>query len=122
GFVPQRCDLTPGLPTTVREFVSLGLVGIPDARRTGAARMDWALVRSGLRELRDRSYWSLSGGQRQRALLARALVRQPALYIVDEPTTGLDPPSQELLMGSLADVNRDERLTILFVTHDLPLA
>jgi ABC-type Mn2+/Zn2+ transport system ATPase subunit len=122
GFVPQRCDLTPGLPTTVREFVSLGLVGIADARRTEAQRMDWALARTGLRDMARREYWSLSGGQRQRALLARALVRQPALYIVDEPTTGLDPPSQELLLGSLADLNHDERLTILFVTHDLPLA
>jgi ABC-type Mn2+/Zn2+ transport system ATPase subunit len=122
GFVPQRCDLNPSVPTTVREFVSLGLVGIADARRTGRERMAWALDRSGLAGMAGRDYWSLSGGQRQRALLARALIRRPALYIVDEPTTGLDPPSQDLLMASLADLNRDERLTILFVTHDLPLA
>jgi ABC-type Mn2+/Zn2+ transport system ATPase subunit len=122
GFVPQRCDLNPSLPTTVREFVSLGLVGIPDARRTGRERMAWALERAALAGMGHREYWSLSGGQRQRALLARALIRQPALFIVDEPTSGLDPPSQDLLMGSLADLNRDERLTILFVTHDLPLA
>lgn len=122
GFVPQRCDLTPGLPTTVREFVSLGLVGIPDARRTQEERMQWALARAGLTEFRRRDYWSLSGGQRQRALLARALIRRPTLYIVDEPTTGLDPPSQELLLGSLAELNRAERQSILFVTHDLPLA
>jgi ABC-type Mn2+/Zn2+ transport system ATPase subunit len=122
GFVPQRCDLTAGLPTTVQEFVSLGLVGIAGARRDGESRMDWALRRSGLKELQRRDYWALSGGQKQRALLARALIRRPELYIVDEPTTGLDPPSQELLMGSLADLSREERATILFVTHDLPLA
>jgi len=126
GYVPQRCDLNPTLPTTVREFVSLGLVGIRDARRTWRARMDWALERAGLAGLIDRDYWSLSGGQRQRALLARALVRRPSLFVVDEPTTGLDPPSEALLMRSLDELHRDgdegRPLTILFVTHDLPLA
>jgi ABC-type Mn2+/Zn2+ transport system ATPase subunit len=122
GFVPQRCDLNPSLPTTVREFVSLGLVGIPHAHRSTVDRMGWALDRCALGGLAHRSYWSLSGGQRQRALLARALIRRPALFIVDEPTSGLDPPSQDLLMRSLDDLNRSERLTILFVTHDLPLA
>lgn len=122
GFVPQRCDLNPSLPTTVREFVSLGLVGIRDTRSTWRDRLAFALERCALGEMTDRDYWSLSGGQRQRALLARALIRRPALFIVDEPTSGLDPPSQELLLTSLADLNRRERLTILFVTHDLPLA
>jgi len=122
GFVPQRCDLNPSLPTTVREFVSLGLVGIPGAHREAVARLGWALERTALGGLERRSYWSLSGGQRQRALLARALIRRPALFVVDEPTSGLDPPSQDLLMRSLDELNRGERLTILFVTHDLPLA
>ena len=122
GFVPQRWDLNPSLPTTVREFVSLGLVGIPGARRAARERMAWALERSGLAQMPGRDYWSLSGGQRQRALLARALIRHPSIFIVDEPTNGLDPSSQELLMGALADLNANERLTILFVTHDLPLA
>ncbi len=120
GFVPQRCDLNPSLPTTVREFVSLGLVGIPG--NNARERMTFALERSALGGMEHRAYWSLSGGQRQRALLARALIRRPALFIVDEPTSGLDPPSQELLMDSLAELNRRERLTIMFVTHDLPLA
>lgn len=122
GFVPQRCDLNPSLPTTVREFVSLGLVGIRDARTTAQGRMAFALERSALAGMETQSYWSLSGGQRQRALLARALVRRPALFIVDEPTSGLDPPSQDLLMKSLIDLNQADHLTILFVTHDLPLA
>src|SRR5262249_23716988 len=48
GFVPQRCDLNPSLPTTVREFVSLGLVGLPGAHKAAKERMGWALERSGL--------------------------------------------------------------------------
>jgi ABC-type Mn2+/Zn2+ transport system ATPase subunit len=122
GFVPQRCDLNPSVPTTVREFVALGLAGIPGAGRIARDRMAWALERSALAGLERRSYWSLSGGQRQRAILARALIRRPALFIVDEPTSGLDPPSRDLLMHALQDLNGRERLTILFVTHDLPLA
>lgn len=120
GFVPQRCDLNPSLPTTVREFVSLGLVGL--SRAGAAERLAWALERCNLGGLARRSYWALSGGQKQRALLARALIRRPKLFVVDEPTTGLDPSSQDLLMRSLDDLNREDRLTILFVTHDLPLA
>lgn len=122
GFVPQRCDLNPALPTTVREFVALGLVGINASRREQESRLGGSLHRSGLAGMASRNYWSLSGGQRQRALLARAIIRRPALFIVDEPTSGLDPSSQDLLMRSLADLNREERLTVLFVTHDLPLA
>jgi ABC-type Mn2+/Zn2+ transport system ATPase subunit len=122
GFVPQRCDLNASMPTTVREFVSLGLAGLPGARRAERESLPWALGRSGLSGMGGRDYWSLSGGQRQRALVARALVRRPALLIVDEPTSGLDPPSQDLLMRSLEDLNRDTSLTVLFVTHDLPLS
>lgn len=122
GFVPQRCDLNPSLPTTVREFVSLGLVGAKAPRHEHHERLLWSLDRAGLSGMAARDYWSLSGGQRQRALLARALIRRPSLFIVDEPTAGLDPSSQDLLMRSLADLNQDEHLTVLFVTHDLPLA
>src|SRR5215213_1805432 len=69
GFVPQRCDLNPTLPTTVREFVLLGLVGIPCAVMEQRERLTWALDKVGLSEKPDENYWSLSGGQRQRALV-----------------------------------------------------
>ncbi|MBK7403714.1 MAG: metal ABC transporter ATP-binding protein [Phycisphaerales bacterium] len=119
GYVPQRCELNPTLPTTMREFVSLGLAGIRGAE---PGRLAWALERANLRGMERRDYWSLSGGQRQRAMLARALIRRPALFIVDEPTTGLDPPSADLLMRSIDELHTAERLTTIFVTHDLPLA
>ncbi|MFO0832589.1 MAG: metal ABC transporter ATP-binding protein [Phycisphaerales bacterium] len=120
GFVPQRCDLNPALPTTVREFVRLGLVGAEGG--AGPSGLSAALEQCNLKGMERADYWSLSGGQRQRALLARALVRRPSLFVVDEPTTGLDPPSEDQLMASLAGLNRRERLTVLFVGHDLPLA
>ncbi|MEB2343169.1 MAG: metal ABC transporter ATP-binding protein [Deltaproteobacteria bacterium] len=119
GFVPQRCELSPTLPTTVREFVTLGRVGLPRAR---AGELAEALARAGLAGLEERSYWSLSGGQRQRALVARALVRRPALLILDEPTEGLDPPSEDAFLEVVDALQRERRVTVLFVTHRLALA
>jgi ABC-type cobalamin/Fe3+-siderophores transport system ATPase subunit len=106
----------------VREFVELGLVGLRVRRADRHAWLQRALEKVGLSQMAMRDYWSLSGGQRQRVLLARALIRQPAVLILDEPTSGLDWPAEEDLLNALAAVNRVERLTVLLVTHDVPVA
>jgi ABC-type Mn2+/Zn2+ transport system ATPase subunit len=122
GFVPQRCDLNPALPTTVREFVLLGAVGAGLARRDEGECLDWALARANLAAMGSRNYWSLSGGERQRALLARALVRRPTFLVLDEPTANLDLWAEARLVALLATLNREEGLSLLVVTHDLELA
>ncbi|MBI4582868.1 MAG: metal ABC transporter ATP-binding protein [Planctomycetes bacterium] len=122
GYVPQRCDLNPTLPTTVREFVLLGTAGLRASRKDRQARLSWALDKVGLADFQERDYWSLSGGQRQRALVARALVRRPRFLLLDEPTNGLDLPAEEALLQSLVHLNEEENLTIVFVTHNLSLA
>jgi ABC-type Mn2+/Zn2+ transport system ATPase subunit len=122
GFVPQRCDLNPTLPTTVKEFVSLGLAGIRTDRRNGSDRLSWALEKMHLTGMEEKNYWSLSGGQRQRALVARALIRRPTFLIADEPNLNLDLPATHALLEGLKGLNRKENLTVLFVTHDLTLA
>jgi ABC-type Mn2+/Zn2+ transport system ATPase subunit len=122
GFVPQRCDINPTLPTTVREFTQLGLVGMSIPAQGRRERLAWALDKVGLGGLETQDYWALSGGQRQRALVARALVRQPGVLLLDEPTNGLDLAAEDTLLRCLAALNHQERLTILFVTHNLTLA
>jgi ABC-type Mn2+/Zn2+ transport system ATPase subunit len=122
GFVPQRCDINPTLPTTLREFVLLGLVGIRADSADREERFAWALDKMGLRGLQEKDYWSLSGGQRQRALIARALVRRPSVLILDEPTNGLDLEAEDAALRFLADINRKEGQTLLFVTHNVTIA
>lgn len=122
GFVPQRCELNPALPTTVREFVSLGFVGTGVSRREQGERLREALGAAGLAGRERADYRALSGGQRQRALVARALVRRPRLLVLDEPTEGLDVPSEDAFLETLAGLHRAGDTALLFVTHKLTLA
>lgn len=122
GYVPQRCDLNATIPTTVGEFVLLGLVNVRVNRKEQAERLAWALERVGLAGFAKRGYQALSGGERQRALVARALVRRPAFIIMDEPTVGLDFMAETALLEYLATLNREEQVTVLFVSHDLATA
>ncbi len=122
GFVPQRCEMSPALPTTVREFVSLGLAGMKSSSSSTRESLQKTLAQVGLGGMEGRSYWSLSGGQRQRALLARALIRQPSVLVLDEPTAGLDLSSQAAFLEVLRSLHGKGGVTILFVCHDLSIA
>ncbi len=122
GFVPQRCQPNPTLPTTVREFVELGMVGLnlsPDDR---SGRVVEALGQVGLEPFARRSFWALSGGERQRVMVARALARRPALLLLDEPTNSLDYAVEVGLLNLLAECHRAGEITIVLVSHDVPLA
>ena len=122
GFVPQHCEIRATLPTTVREVVALGLVGVRVPRAEHSARIAEALTAIGLAGFEPRPFASLSGGQRQRALLARALVRRPRLLILDEPTEGLDVASEEAFLDRVAALPRERGVAVLFVTHRLGIA
>ena len=122
SYVPQRLELNPVLPTSVREFVLSGLAGIRTYGEQRQKRLDRVLDIVGLSAARNRNYWTLSGGQKQRALLARALVRDPHVLIVDEPTAGLDFAASQTVLNVLADMHATYDVTIVFVTHDLDIA
>ncbi len=93
-------------------------------RREREARMAVALENVGLdpASVLDQLPHELSGGQRQRVMIARAVMVQPDLLIADEPTTMIDASSRANILNVLLDLNRDRRLTILFITHDISLA
>ena len=122
GFVPQRCELNPALPTTVREFVSLGMVGTRVPRSNRPAELARALSQSGLAGMERASYGALSGGQRQRALVARAMVRRPEVLMLDEPTAGLDPITEDSILQTLAALNERDGVTVVFVSHQVATA
>jgi len=122
GFVPQRCEWSAALSTTVREFVRLGLVGLRLSAADADGRVVQALQQVGLVDAGRRRYGELSGGQRQRALVARALARRPSLLILDEPTNALDYAVEASLLELLAACQRSDGMTVVLVSHDVPMA
>ena len=123
GFVPQTERIGASLPTTVREFVSLGFAASDVPRAERRERLAWSLERIGLAHIARQSFASLAGGQQQRALLARALVRGPSLLVLDEPTEALDAASEREFLATLEELHTaDPALTVVVVTHELELA
>ncbi|WP_089106732.1 metal ABC transporter ATP-binding protein [Streptomyces hyaluromycini] len=121
GYVPQRTTAAGGVPATVTEVVSAGRLS---RTRFGLFRKaDHAAVRHalGLVGMADRakdSVEALSGGQHQRVLIARALVAEPELLIMDEPMAGVDLASQEILAQTLRE-QVERGITVLLVLHEL---
>lgn len=122
GYVPQHAHADTPLPITALELVELGGSAALPVWRT-FWRMERAFYLECLREckageLARRSFAELSGGQRQRVLLARALAVKPNVLILDEPTAGVDHETQEIIAQLLGRLNREERVTVVLVTHE----
>ncbi len=112
GYVPQRLRVDATMPLSVGRFLSL-------PRRRGAAEVAAALARVGLPEIAGRQVADLSGGQFQRAALARALLAEPDLLILDEPTQGLDQPGTAAFYRLIAETRARTGCAVLLVSHDL---
>jgi zinc transport system ATP-binding protein len=121
GYVPQRSGAATGVPATVREVVSTGRLAVRGLRRTRAVDRD-AVQRSieavGLTDRSDDSVATLSGGQQQRVLIARALTCDPELFLLDEPTAGVDAESQSALVRTLQDLVQ-RGTAVVVVTHEI---
>ena len=123
--VPQTERSRLDYPVSALEVAAMGsLARLPWWRRPGRAereRARRALVRVGLEGLEGRTFGELSGGQRQRVLIARALVQDAPVLLMDEPFTGLDRPAAERLEALIADLAA-EGSAVVMATHDLEQA
>lgn len=122
GYVPQVSKSDRDFPISVWDVVRMGLPkrGFLQANRLNAsekAEIERALSQADVLDLAKRSFNQLSGGQRQRVLIARALVTDPKILVLDEPTASIDSQSTARLYDLLAELN--QHLSILLVSHDL---
>jgi zinc transport system ATP-binding protein len=122
AYLAQRAQTGLEGPATVGELVASGRVArghlLGPLRRADRTAVAAALERVGLAGSERRPLEELSGGQQQRAFIAKALAAEPALLVLDEPTTGVDAESQEALGELLETLHRELDVTILYVSHE----
>ncbi len=112
GYTPQKLAIERTVPITVERFLSVGAQITPGDRSR-------ALERTGVGALRSAQMADLSGGELQRALLARALMRDPNLLILDEPTQGLDQSGEAGFYRLIEEIREETGCAILIVSHDI---
>lgn len=116
GFVFQEYNLLDTLTIAENIVLPLTLDSKPFAEmEAGLARV---ADRLGIADILNKRIYEVSGGQRQRAAIARAIIASPALLLADEPTGALDSGASRIVMESLENINRQDRTTIMLVTHD----
>ena len=124
GYVPQSLSLDPHFPVSLEQVVGMGRYrqrGWRWPHRDDRAAVRSALTRVGLDSLRKRRFGMLSGGQQQRGLLARALVANPRLMVLDEPFNGLDQTNRDALLDIVREL-KTSGVSFVISTHDLELA
>lgn len=114
GYMPQHLVVEDTLPLTAGRFVTLGM-------RAARAKVAGVLAEVGAEHLTDRPLQVISGGERQRVMLARALLRQPDLLVLDEPAQGVDVIGQSELYGLIDRIRKRYGCGVLLVSHDLHL-
>jgi len=113
GYVPQKPIFEKNFPATVTEIVRLGI------KNGSEKQVDDVLQQVWIHELSHRRIGELSGGQQQRVFIAKALIGNPKILILDEPVTGIDTQSKELFYSILRDLNKNQKITIIWSSHDL---
>lgn len=126
GYLPQQTIVQKDFPASVQEIVRSGCLGrfgwspFYGSREKRMAKEQ--MERLGIAHLSGRCYRELSGGQQQRVLLARALCATRSMLLLDEPVAGLDPVAVQEMYELLETLNREERITIIMVSHDIHAA
>lgn len=123
GYLPQQTSIQKDFPAGVFEVVLSGCqnhgVFMPFYRKKDRLKALENMERLGVAELKNRCYRDLSGGQQQRVLLVRALCAAKKMLILDEPVTGLDPLVSAELYQLIRAINREMKMTVVMVSHDI---
>jgi len=124
AYVSQKAtNINRDFPATVEEVVSLGLYSKKGLFKRNTKEdkklIDSALERVGMLDYKHRQIGYLSGGQQQRVFIARALISDPRIIFLDEPTTGIDIRAVDSICCLLGDLNKNSGITIVMVTHDI---
>ncbi len=116
GYIPQQKSIEQGFPATVKEIVSLGMIG---KKNVSKEKVSSALKIVDLSDQSHKRIGELSGGQQQRVLIAKALVHEPKLLILDEPTTSIDVESQKKFYTLIKNLHQKNNISIIWASHDL---
>jgi zinc transport system ATP-binding protein len=126
GYLPQQTAAQKDFPASAYEVVLSGRLSrrgiLPFYSKADKAAVEENIKRLGIGDLRNRCYRELSGGQQQRVLLARALCATQKVLLLDEPVAGLDPVVTQELYREIEQINREEGLTVVMVSHDIQSA
>lgn len=114
GYVPQKPIFEKNFPATVNDVVKMGL-----QKESDESKIDEILQQLWIHELSEKRIGELSGGQQQRVFIAKALVNNPKVLILDEPVTGIDQQSIDLFYSILKELNSKQNITIIWSSHDL---
>ncbi len=124
GYIPQKAtSFNQDFPATVEEVVKtnlysrIGLMG--RIKKEHMEKVYEVLDLVGMRSFKDRLVGKLSGGQQQRVFIAKALVSNPEILFMDEPTTGIDANSEKDFYSIMSSLNKDKNITLVMVTHDI---
>lgn len=126
GYLPQQTVVQKDFPAAVREIVLSGCQGrcgsrpfySKEEKQLAAEAMD----RMQIAQLAKRCYRELSGGQQQRVLLARALCATQKMLLLDEPISGLDPKATAEMYALIEELNRNDGITVIMISHDITAA
>lgn len=124
GYLPQRSELEKEFPASVKEIVMSGNINSLHKcffyNKKVMERTERIMRDLNVDDLQSFPYGRLSGGQQQRVLLARALCATKNIMLLDEPVTGLDQKSAQEMYEMIEHLNKERRITILMISHDIP--
>lgn len=123
GYLPQREEIQRDFPASVEEIVLSGRLNVHSSK-TRYSKLDKLSSEGymhllGIADLKKEAYRELSGGQQQRVLLARALCSMKRVLLLDEPASGLDPVTSKEMYRIINNINKENDITIIMVTHDM---